>query len=414
MCGGFGDFISDIFKAGLAQPEGLISGDPMKTAQAIFAPSTLVSEQPGPVGHLSMLGDEAVAGTVGGIFGGVPGAFGAAGGAGAFDTYLRGGSTSDIERAGLTAGGAAAAGRVAGGLGSGLFAPAASSATSGGLDIAGGGGDLTTTGLTGGADQSVFDISGGVGTATPVGGLTGVAPTSIGAGAGGDSLAGLLGSANGGQGQFLTGGSSGVAAPAVGGGTQIATGAGGVGAVDPTKAAFSSFLNSPSVGGAGSLLKSAVTNHPLDILNGALLAKSALTQNNIPGMKQLEANAAIVSANSQAMQNALNGQLPPLAANALKAASNSAKASVRSYLAANGLGNSTIASSMEQAIDANMAQQTFAIADKLVAQGVDLASISSNMWASILQANTTQNNALMQSIASFSAGLVPAKLGKAA
>jgi len=362
---------------------------------------------------------------VGGEFGGLVGGVGAGALGGLADAAITGQKPGPAALfGGITGGiGAGLSGNISGGSG-GLFGSGAPSAAAGltsaaapsGFDVSGGlgaTGDLTSSGL-GNLDPSALAISGGGGS-LPVGGLTGVAPASVGSG---DSLSGLIGpGGGGGQGSVLTGTIPVVGSP-TGSGVGVPGGAPGTAtpgsAIDPTKAAFSSFIDNPSFGGAGDVLKSTVTNHPLDILNAALLGKSALAQNNIPGMKQLEANAAIVSANSQAMQNALNGQLPPLAANALKAASNSAKASVRSYLAANGLGNSTIASSMEQAIDANMAQQTFAIADKLVAQGVDLASISSNMWASILQANTTQNNALMQSIASFSAGLVPAKLGKAA
>lgn len=189
-----------------------------------------------------------------------------------------------------------------------------------------------------------------------------------------------------------------------------AAGTPGVAPIDPTKAAWSNFTSNPSLGGAFDVAKSAITDHPLSLLSAGGLAATALRGNQgVGGMKQLEAQAATVQANAQALTNSLNGQLPPLASTALKSASNSAKAAARSYLASNGLSNSTLAASMESAIDANLAQQTFDIATKLVSQGVDLSQISSNMWTQILQANTTQNNALMQSIASFSAGLVPNK-----
>lgn len=109
-----GDTIKDILTAPVSIAEDAVSGDPLKTAQALFAPSTILDEQPGVVGDVSKLVDTVVA-----TYFGAPYATGLLGGAadlagGAADV---GATAADAGAAAADVGAAAAdAGTVAGGL----------------------------------------------------------------------------------------------------------------------------------------------------------------------------------------------------------------------------------------------------------------------------------------------------------
>jgi hypothetical protein len=100
-----------------------------------------------------------------------------------------------------------------------------------------------------------------------------------------------------------------------------------------------------------------------------------------------------------------SGTLPAGLQDALRGATNAAKAQVRSKYAQMGLAGSTMESQALGQIDQTSASQTAQIAMQLFQQGVGLDQIASQIYSNLLRVEMQQDTNLQNAVSSFARGI---------
>lgn len=152
-----------------------------------------------------------------------------------------------------------------------------------------------------------------------------------------------------------------------------------------------------------------LAKNPMALLAGGGLALDYLLTkpvSNMPEAQPLEQAAAQTAAQATSLESYLqSGTLPPGAAEAVRSATDAAKAQIRSNYANLGLGGSTMESQALGMADQNAAAMTFQIGDQLLAQGANFTQISSQLYQQILGLTIQQDTAFQQALGSFAGGL---------
>lgn len=129
---------------------------------------------------------------------------------------------------------------------------------------------------------------------------------------------------------------------------------------------------------------------PLAALGG--LGYNLSNQGNIPYGGQLAANAQKLAAQGDQFASYINsGTLPPGAQQAVKTATNDAKAAIRSQYARMGMSGSSSEAQALAGIDRNAATQTFEIANKMLSQGLTETQMSQELYRTLMQVNQQQS-----------------------
>lgn len=262
-------------------------------------------------------------------------------------------------------------GAPAGGAGAAATAPSAS-----GISLPGGANpaDLTAGGGLGGG-------AGGALT-TPGTQLTANVP---GIGGGSSALGGVGVTPNQLTGSFASGGApAAVASPGIGSDVANSLGLG------PKTGAF-------------------LDNHGGQILQGGIMGAEGLQQRSEENklLGPLKEQAAGFANQGQALSGALfGGQLPAGAQDAVSLATQSAKARTKSTYAQLGLSGSTMEADALGEIDRQASAQTFQFANELLQSGMKDSQMSSELYGGILQTQLSQDKALQEAIANFSAQLM--------
>jgi hypothetical protein len=335
---------------------------------------------------------------------------------------------------GATAGIAPAVGDAAAGLGSvAAAAPGAAStvgslAAGGGLSAAGAAvpasvasdvGDAVTlissdTGAAAGAytpgitAADAFAQGGGAVTAGPLGGASGITDAAAFDATGG----GTLGSTA--PGSVLTGAVGG-GSPAVGG-SSLATGIAdqaGSGFVDSGSFDAAGGSAGSAAAGATNGLGSAANgvghflgNNASWLLPAGVLGydflKSSEGLGNIPGYNQLNSEAQSLAQQGTQLQSYLQtGTLPPGVSQSLQQAATAAQATIRSQYAARGMSGSSAEATDLENVQNQIAGQGAQIAMQLLDTGISESNLSSQLYASIMNANLQQDQLLGNALTTF-------------
>lgn len=173
-----------------------------------------------------------------------------------------------------------------------------------------------------------------------------------------------------------------------------------------------------ATGGVDGILKSLGLGTK-DILPTLGLAGAAFKQGPTGAEKALVAEARGLGTQSQALSSYLfNGTLPPGAQAAVDQATRAAQARTKSTFASLGLSGSTAEADALNQITSGAQAQVFQMADQLLAQGVNEAGLSADLYQAILNFQTSQNKELSDAIAGFAAasqgtGVTPKPTGTA-
>jgi hypothetical protein len=329
-------------------------------------------------------GDPLTGALTGGLSGGVVGGIGGAGfGTGA---QVAGGAAAGAAGSALTGGnplfgalGGGATGLISGGFGGG----------SGGAST---GGEAAAAGAFGGsANVSPMPASGG-GTSA-VSSTTGIAPSG---GAPVDLTSGLGGGGIGGGTDAVT---------SMFGGTSNAAGgeAGATGDFSP---------RSDASGNWASKIMGLVEKNPGVLLGGAVLGAEALMGNQpLPAERKLTQAASEAAGTGKTLSSYIfSGTLPAGAREAVDAATNAAKARVKSSYGQMGLAGSTMEAQAMQQIDQAAAAQSFQMADQLLREGADFTKLSDTLLSELLKTQQANEGDFTRSLGMFAAGLAGAKL----
>jgi len=155
-----------------------------------------------------------------------------------------------------------------------------------------------------------------------------------------------------------------------------------------------------------------VTNNPLGIAAAGAGLGLDLIKGNQPlqGQAQLEQQAQQLSAQGTQLEQYLqSGTLPPALQAALGQATAAAKARIMSKYAANGqstdpAANSALAQELNQ-VDIQAVSSMGQIEQQLLQTGINETGLSSQLYQALVGIDQTNNNALMQAIASFAGAL---------
>lgn len=174
--------------------------------------------------------------------------------------------------------------------------------------------------------------------------------------------------------------------------------------------------SSPGIGtevanslGLGPQTGAFLDNHGGQILQGGLEGAVGLQQRSQENklLGPLKEQAAGFANQGQALSGALfGGQLPQGAQDAVSLATQSAKARTKSTYAQLGLSGSTMESDALGEIDRQASAQTFQFANELLQSGMKDSQMSSELYNGILQTQLSQDKALQEAIANFSAQLM--------
>ena len=392
------------------------------------------------------------AGLAGGIATGLTGAaVGAAGGAGlgaitgegAGKGALFGGITGGVagglgpalgaagEAAGIPADIATTGGDVLAGVGGGLAGSAISGQPllTGALE--GGVGGLASGALTAGAAPTATPAP--AANAVPPGGVSGAgaSPASAALPGGGIPVSGdLLGPGTtapaAGGGAFGSYGLTDVGAPQnIGPGTIGGGDAGGApagsfsppAAVDPDPGATlpgdANFSGGTGTGTGLDSIVSKLTSNPSLLLGAGALGLDALKQNQpLPEQTQLNKIGAQAEATGNQLSSYVSsGTLPPGAQESINLATTAAKSQVRSTAAQLGLSGSTWEADRMAQIDQQASAQGEQFAQQLLQQGANYTQLSTGVFENLMKSTLQQDQAFQQALAQFAGGLAGAKTG---
>ena len=433
MCDGGGGFLKDIGNAIAAPVEGLISGDPLKTAQALFAPSTLVSEQPGIIGNISQAADTAVAGAFGGPFAPLT-----AGAASAIDTGLKGGNLGQSLESGGIAGVSEGIGNFATGTGPFASGGAGTAGATAPLASAGGGvftpdaatisGDATGLADTGATSPGITALSGAPGAGAGITATGGGSPVASSPGVL-QTIGNDINTAGTNVGNFLSNnlpswlGGTPTAGSTFGTVGEAAPGAGTVGALaspdnfgvinNVTGTVAGAGAPALSAGGGGGGSSAGLfgdigsfgnkLTQPGALLGIAGLGYEALKGTpTVPNLNNLTTEAASAfNTEQQLISPELTGQLPPGAAAGVAQGLESAKAQIRAQFANDGLTGSSAEADALASADQAAASQSFQIAASMANQGLNLAGLSSQIYEQIIQQTLGSDTAFNQALVNF-------------
>lgn len=169
---------------------------------------------------------------------------------------------------------------------------------------------------------------------------------------------------------------------------------------------------SPDAGGGGTLAKIADTlgisksNILPAGVAGIGLAHSLMAPSTLQGQPQLNAQATQLAQQSEMMQSYLQtGQLPPGVKTAIDNATAGAKAAIKAKYAHMGIPGSSAEAQELQQVDLNAAAQGADLAIKLYTEGTQDATISAQIYQSLLSTDVQQQKATSDAIANMAAAL---------
>jgi hypothetical protein len=208
---------------------------------------------------------------------------------------------------------------------------------------------------------------------------------------------------------------SGLSGGSVGGGTDAVTSIfGGTAnpAVDTAGVGGDWSPRSDASGGWASKVMGLVEKNPGVLLGGAVLGAEALMGNQpLPAERKLTQAASEAAGTGKTLSSYIfSGTLPAGAREAVDAATNAAKARVKSSYGQMGLAGSTMEAQAIQQIDQAAAAQSFQMADQLLKEGADFTKISDTLLSELLKTQSANEGDFVKSLGLFAGGLAGAKL----